>query len=70
MEDKGTEDDKDLRGLEVPSGAPLGVAVGLADGVLALAQSVPQLDRLVAAARDDLCGKPSSGNVSYRGMQS
>mmetsp|Transcript_713 Transcript_713/g.2117 ORF Transcript_713/g.2117 Transcript_713/m.2117 type:complete len:286 (-) Transcript_713:298-1155(-) len=41
-------------GGEPHAADPLSVAVLLTDGVLALAQRVPQLDRLVTAARHDL----------------
>lgn len=42
---------------EAHAGDPLGVAVRLANGVLALAQGVPQLDGLVAGAGHDLQGR-------------
>ena len=48
---------------EADTGHPLGVAVRLADGVLALAQRVPQLDGLVAGPRHDL--RQSSGGLSF-----
>ena len=55
-DDQGVVDDR----REAHAGHPLRVAVGLADGVLALAQRVPQLDCLVAGPRHDLC---AAGNM-------
>ena len=44
-----------VTGREAYAGHPLRVTVRLADGVLALAQRVPQLDGLVTRARHNLC---------------
>ena len=52
------------RGREAHARDPLGVAV-LLDGVLALTERVPQLDRLVARARHDLAVVSREGNREH-----
>jgi len=49
----GHDDRIDLVWREADARNPVGMAIFL-DGVLALSQSVPQLDGLVAGSRDDL----------------
>ena len=62
----GGDDEGDgLAGAEADAGDPLGVALGLAaggDGVLALAEGVPELDGLVAGAGDDLAVVDGKGD--------
>lgn len=61
----GHDDGVGGHGGEAHTGHPLGVALGLTDGVLALAQGVPQLDGLVTGTGDNLPNKQNPGSITY-----